>query len=88
MSRAEPHSRANASKTEQQPLLATGGETLASALRRRLETEIGALPGVHMTGHLDDATSVLATHDLLLHTSRQPEPFGQVIVQALAADMD
>ncbi|WP_052401319.1 GntR family transcriptional regulator [Muricoccus aerilatus] len=40
MSRAEPHSRANASKTEQQPLLATGGETLASALRRRLETEI------------------------------------------------
>ncbi|SOC57806.1 glycosyltransferase [Ornithinimicrobium cerasi] len=57
------------------------------AYRKRLETQVAGLPGVRMTGHVDDVPSVLASHDLLLHTSRRPEPFGQVIVQALAAGL-
>lgn len=57
------------------------------AYRRRLEREVSGLPGVRMTGHLEDVASVLDSHDLLLHSSRRPEPFGQVIVQALAAGM-
>ncbi|MBI0537985.1 GntR family transcriptional regulator [Roseomonas sp. KE2513] len=40
MSETEAHLQANASGTEQRPLLAAEGETLASALRRRLEAEI------------------------------------------------
>lgn len=55
------------------------------AYRKRLETQVAGLPGVRMAGHVDDVPSVLASHDLMLHTSRRPEPFGQVIVQALAA---
>lgn len=39
---------------------------------------------VRMVGHQSDVTSLLESHDLLVHTSLSPEPFGQVIVQGLA----
>lgn len=41
--------------------------------------------GVTMLGHVDDVASLLATHDLTVHCSLSPEPFGQVVVQSLAA---
>ncbi|QZN84862.1 glycosyltransferase family 4 protein [Cellulomonas sp. C5510] len=36
-------------------------------------------------GHVGDVAAELAEVDVVLHTPREPEPFGQVLVQALAA---
>lgn len=38
-------------------------------------------------GHVDGVAGVLARHDVLVVGSRHPEPFGQVIVQGLAAGL-
>lgn len=51
-------------------------------LRDRV-TELGISKYVTFTGHINDVQAVLEKHDLLLHCSTVPEPFGQVIVQAL-----
>jgi glycosyltransferase involved in cell wall biosynthesis len=39
---------------------------------------------VRFTGHVDDVEALLASHDVLVVASRHPEPFGQVVIQALA----
>ncbi|GAA1172466.1 glycosyltransferase family 4 protein [Ornithinimicrobium humiphilum] len=44
-----------------------------------------SVAGVTMTGHVSDVEALLASHDLLVHCSTTPEPFGQVVVQGLAA---
>lgn len=44
-------------------------------------------PRVTLLGHVDDVQELLASHDVLVHCSTAPEPFGQVIVQGLAAGM-
>lgn len=46
-----------------------------------------AEPGVSLLGHVDDVQALLDSHDILVHCSIVPEPFGQVIVQGLAAGM-
>ena len=57
-----------------------GEEAYADRLARlSLEVE-----GVQLHGHVHDVPSLLREHDLLVHCSVRPEPFGQVIVQALA----
>nr|WP_237463796.1 glycosyltransferase family 4 protein [Leucobacter aridicollis] len=40
---------------------------------------------VHFRGHSEDPASALRDADIALHTSLRPEPFGQVIVEAMAA---
>lgn len=40
---------------------------------------------VTLVGHVNDISPLLESHDVLVHCSTVPEPFGQVIVQALAA---
>lgn len=40
---------------------------------------------VTFTGHLEDVDDVLARSDVLVHSSTVPEPFGQVVVQGMAA---
>jgi glycosyltransferase involved in cell wall biosynthesis len=39
---------------------------------------------VDVPGHVDDVVALIDRHDVLLHTSLMPEPFGQVVVQGLA----
>ena len=39
---------------------------------------------VEVLGHVDDVVPLVDRHDVLLHTSLLPEPFGQVVVQGLA----
>ena len=58
-----------------------GEDDYAQELKKR----VAASPGVTMLGHVDDVSSLLACHDLAVHCSTRPEPFGQVIVQSLAA---
>jgi glycosyltransferase involved in cell wall biosynthesis len=39
---------------------------------------------VDLPGHVHDVVALIDRHDVLLHTSLLPEPFGQVVVQGMA----
>jgi glycosyltransferase involved in cell wall biosynthesis len=50
-----------------------------------LADRLGVTDRVDFLGHVDDIGSLLAKVDLLVHASIIPEPFGQVIVEGMAA---
>ena len=56
------------------------GETLMA-----LADELGIAERVDFTGHVDDVAAELAGLDIAVHASTIPEPFGQVVVEAMAA---
>jgi glycosyltransferase involved in cell wall biosynthesis len=58
------------------------GETVHEAKVRRAAAESGL--DVRVLGHVDDVVPLIDRHDVLLHTSLMPEPFGQVVVQGMA----
>lgn len=60
------------------------GETTYARDLADLVREVG---GVEMLGHVDDVPGLLAAHDLVVHCSTAPEPFGQVVVQSLSAGL-
>ncbi|MBY0012604.1 glycosyltransferase family 4 protein [Paenibacillus typhae] len=45
------------------------------------------LTNVSLLGHVDDIQGLMQKADLLIHTSVTPEPFGQVIVEGMAAGL-
>lgn len=58
------------------------------AYERQLREEIHRLgldDAVRLEGFVDDVFGVLRTFDVLVHASTVPEPFGQVIVEGMAA---
>jgi glycosyltransferase involved in cell wall biosynthesis len=57
-----------------------GKEGYAAGLRERARS----LPGVHWLGPRGDVPEVLADLDVFVQVSTQPEPFGLVLVEALA----
>jgi glycosyltransferase involved in cell wall biosynthesis len=59
-----------------------GRPEYSAALRRRVADH--SLP-VTFLGHIQDVDAMLRTSDVLVHSSVRGEPFGQVIVQGLAA---
>ena len=59
------------------------GETAHQERIRRFAGEHPELR-VDVLGHVDEVVELIDRHDVLLHTSLLPEPFGQVIVQGLA----
>ena len=52
---------------------------------RTLAAELGLSERVHFLGHRGDVPQVLAAFDLLVHAAVEPEPFGRVIIEGLAA---
>jgi glycosyltransferase involved in cell wall biosynthesis len=50
-----------------------------------LVRELGLADRVHFVGHVSDPWDTLVDADVLVHCSRIPEPFGQVVVQGLWA---
>ncbi|WP_432573420.1 glycosyltransferase, partial [Kineococcus sp. SYSU DK005] len=50
-----------------------------------LVAELGLGGRVELRGFVEDVEGVLAELDVLVHASTVPEPFGQVVVEALAA---
>ncbi len=52
---------------------------------RALAVDLAIADQVHFAGHLSDPWPELVAADVLVHASRVPEPFGQVVVQGLAA---
>ena len=59
------------------------GEVGQAEKLRRFAREHPELP-VDLPGHVDDVLGLIDRHDVLLHTSLLPEPFGQVVVQGMA----
>ena len=57
-----------------------GKEDYAEALHRRA----ASLPGVHWVGHRRDIAELRADLDVFVAVSSEPEPFGLVVVEALA----
>ena len=60
------------------------GEDFGTELTE-LARELGLQDRVTFAGHVSDPTSILADADIAVHCSRTTEPFGQVIVEAMAA---
>ena len=52
---------------------------------QQLVVELGIAAQVRFTGHVADVWAFLADADILVHCSRTPEPFGQVVVQGMWA---
>jgi glycosyltransferase involved in cell wall biosynthesis len=50
----------------------------------RLADDLGIERRVDFVGHLDDPTDARAALDVVVHCSTIPEPFGQVVVEAMA----
>ena len=54
-----------------------------ASLRDRV-THLGLDDVIRWTGHVEPVTPVMAAADVVVHASRLPEPFGRVLVEALA----
>ena len=54
---------------------------------RCLVDELGVSGRVDFTGHVDDVEQALGDIDVLVHASLVPEPFGQVVVEGMAAGL-
>ncbi|MGD9703403.1 MAG: glycosyltransferase [Acidimicrobiia bacterium] len=61
------------------------GEDEYEASLRALIDELGLQGRVELTGHVDDVSAQLASMEIVVHASVIPEPFGQVVVEAMAA---
>ncbi|MFC6010654.1 glycosyltransferase family 4 protein [Nocardia lasii] len=59
------------------------GEEPYRAELEKLAAELGV--AAEFTGHVDDPSEYLNTADILVHCSVLPEPFGQVVVEGMAA---
>jgi glycosyltransferase involved in cell wall biosynthesis len=51
---------------------------------RRLARELGMAERVHFTGHREDVLAVMHGCDVICHCSLEPEPFGMVVIEAMA----
>ncbi len=62
----------------------TDGSQHAIEDLQRFAVELGVSHNVGFTGFVDDPASVLRALDVVVHASTSPEPFGLVIVEAMA----
>jgi glycosyltransferase involved in cell wall biosynthesis len=51
---------------------------------RAMAADLGIADRVGLTGRVDDIPSIMRSLDVVVHASTQPEPFGLVIVEAMA----
>lgn len=63
-----------------------GEEAYAAGLHRQAE-ELGIAAQVEFRGFREDIWSELAELDILVHCSLTPEPFGQVVLEGMAAGL-
>jgi glycosyltransferase involved in cell wall biosynthesis len=61
-----------------------GGTTFLNELKRLADTW-GLNSRITFAGYQDDMADVYAGIDLLIHSSTRPEPFGRVLIEAMAA---
>lgn len=63
------------------------GETDYEASLRSLAVRLGVADSIEFLGHRSDVPEQLAQLTLFVHASVSPEPFGQVVLQAMAAGL-
>ena len=63
---------------------APGGDPGAVDRLRARTAELGVADRVRFLGHRSDVPSVMAACDVVVHASTEPEPFGRVILEAMA----
>jgi glycosyltransferase involved in cell wall biosynthesis len=63
------------------------GEEACELQLRQLITRLGLAERVQLRGFREDVWSELARIDVLVHTSTSPEPFGQVVLEGMAAGL-
>jgi glycosyltransferase involved in cell wall biosynthesis len=61
-----------------------GEDDYRDRLRQDIE-RLGMAARIELCGHIDDVEAFLAGIDVLVHASTIPEPFGQVVVEGMAA---
>ncbi|MCC6190410.1 MAG: glycosyltransferase family 4 protein [Anaerolineales bacterium] len=72
------------SPADDRPGLLAGGAPYEREITALIET-LRLANHVTVLGHTHDTAAVFAAADVVVHTSIQPEPFGRVIVEAMAA---
>ena len=63
------------------------GETEFADALPGLAGELGIADRVEFTGFVEDVVGQLARMDVLVHCSTVPEPFGQVVIEGMAAGL-
>jgi glycosyltransferase involved in cell wall biosynthesis len=63
-----------------------GDDSYESALHE-LAQDCGMAPWSRFIGQRDDLPDVLAALDILVHCSTEPEPFGRVVIEGMAAGL-
>jgi glycosyltransferase involved in cell wall biosynthesis len=66
------------------PVYRTEGSEASVEELRALAGELGIADRIGFTGFVNDAAAAMRTLDVVVHASVRPEPFGLVIVEALA----
>lgn len=66
------------------PIYDADGSSCTFEELKQLARDLGVAHRVGFTGFLPDAASALRALDIVVHASRQPEPFGLVIAEAMA----
>jgi glycosyltransferase involved in cell wall biosynthesis len=51
----------------------------------KLATELDLQECIRFTGFRSDVSEIMAASDIIVHSSSEPEPFGRVIIEAMAA---
>ena len=64
---------------------ATAGSQWSPAELQTLAAARGLSDTVGFTGHVDDVPAALRSLDIVVHASTEPEPFGMVIAEGMAA---
>lgn len=62
----------------------TGGSQWPEDELRREATHLGLSGKVGFTGFLEDTPAAIRSLDIVVHASTEPEPFGMVIIEAMA----
>ena len=63
----------------------TRGQTGFAAELRQLVRDLHIEHAVALAGYRDDVPALLRALDVVVHTSIEPEPFGRVIAEGMAA---
>jgi glycosyltransferase involved in cell wall biosynthesis len=66
------------------PIYQTDGSQHSLSELKELASALGVAERVGFTGVIDDPAAALRSLDIVVHASTRPEPFGLVIVEAMA----
>ena len=66
------------------PVYATAGSQRTTEELRAVARSLGILERTGFTGFVEDVPAAMRALDIVVHASTEPEPFGLVIVQAMA----